>query len=471
MKPKELTDNILNFINRGNLDERLGLRQGQAGIFQAMCKFFQTGEKKGYIKIPSGVGKTNLAIWLAMACAAPRILFLVPRLNLVDQTIKRFKKLYANLEIDGYFGGQNNATAPIVVATYQKMQRLRADINPQDYDLVIWDEVHEALSPNRQKLFELFGSETIHLGLTASDIFNPKKKVSNFMPKIHNMELEEAIKLGILAGVQCWIARTNLDIGSIEVVTTPQGRDYDPRTQARIIDIARRNQAAVEIYQKHLAGQTCLVTTINVNHAIKVAELFQKAGISAEAVWGNTGEHPISKQLIQQRLDDFRSGKIQVLTTVDLIDKGFDNTLLTALINLRLTASVVKATQRGGRVLRLFNGHDDLQEFVKKMLAQFNGKLATVVDFLDDCHNHGFRPVLFPDILKGSYKLPPAMDERTVLGGERGGYLWPTDMDIDLQVELITDVTEVARVTQEMTSYDHLPVADPRGIVFLPVNR
>jgi hypothetical protein len=281
------------------------------------------------------------------------------------------------------------------------------------------------------------------------------------------MELEEAIKLGILAGVQCWIARTNLDIGKIQVV---QG-DYDPRTQALIIDIGRRNQAAVDIYQKYLANQTCLVTAINVNHAIKVAELFQKAGVKAEAVWGNTSEHPISRKIIQQRLDDFRSGKIQVLTTVDLIDKGFDNTLLSALINLRLTASVVKATQRGGRVLRLFNGHDDLQEFVKKMLAKFNGKLATVVDFLDDCHNHGFRPVLFADILKGSYKLPPAIDERLVVGGDGGGYLWPTDMDIDFRVELITDVTEVARITQEMTSYDHLPVADPNGIVFLPVKR
>lgn len=465
MKQKDLTANILNFIEDGQWDKRLGLRSGQAGIFHAMCRFFQTGEKKGYIKIPSGVGKTNLAIWLAMACAAPKVLFLVPRVILVEQTIRRFKKLYTHQDIAGYFGGQNDSSYPIVVATYQKMQRLRDDIKTQEFDLVIWDEVHEALSEKRQNLFEIFGPETIHLGLTASDIFNPEKKVSDFMPKIHNMELEEAIKLGILAGVQCWIARTNLDIGKIEIIN----KEYDPRTQARIIDIGRRNQAAVDIYQKYLAGQTCLVTTININHAIKVAELFQKAGIRAEAVWGNTGEHPISKKLIQQRLDDFRSGKIQVLTTVDLIDKGFDNTLLSALINLRLTASVVKATQRGGRVLRLFNGHDDLQEFVKKMIAQFNGKLATVVDFLDDCHNHGFRPVLFADILKGSYRLPPSMNERAVLGIKRETNLWPTDMDITFQVELITDVTEVARVTQEMTSYDHLPVADPNGIVFLPV--
>jgi len=464
MKQKELTANILNFIKDGQWDQRLGLRSGQAGIFQAMCRFFQTGEKRGYIKIPSGVGKTNLAIWLAMACAAPRILFLVPRLNLVDQTIKRFKKLWATQEIGGYFGAQNKASAPIVVATYQKMQRLQSDVNTQEFDLVIWDEVHEALSPKRQRLFKLFNEETIHLGLTASDTYNTDKKVANIMPKIHNMELEEAIKLGILAGVQCWIARTNLDIGKIEVVKG----DYDARTQARIIDIGRRNKAAVDIYQKHLAGQTCLVTTININHAIKVAQLFQKAGIKAEAVWGNTTENPISPKVIKQRLDDFRSGKIQVLTTVDLIDKGFDNTLLSALINLRLTASVVKATQRGGRVLRLFNGHDDLQAFVKKMFAQFNGKLATVVDFLDDCHNHGFRPVLFSDILKGSYKLPPAMDERAVLGIKREVNLWPTDLDIDFQVELIT---EVARVTREMTSYDHLPVADPNGIVFLPVKR
>lgn len=464
MSRKQILRNLERFIRSKEFKR---LWHGQRSIFIELYKFLKAGNSLGYLKLPSGIGKTNLAIALTNAGQFKKILFLVPTLTLVDQTDKRYRRFGKDIvSISTFTGTKKELDGQIIIATYQSMQRLKKfPINPSLFDLVIWDEVHEALSGARQRIMRFFGKDTIHLGLTASDKFNDSKEVSDLMPLIAKMEIEEAIKLGLICAVQCWIAKTNIDISKITI----RGKDYDLKAQKRYIDVTRRNQAAVDIYSRFLNGQTCLVTCININHAIKVAENFLTAGISAQAVWGSTQEHYLPRRELQQRLDYFKTGKIKVMTTVDLIDKGFDNTLITALINLRITSSVVKATQRGGRVLRLFSQEDEKLAFARKMIKKSGGKLATVVDFLDECHNHTFRPVLFCDILQKIAIFPPVM-EKFLSNGHGDGYLWPPGDD-RTKIRLITDVTQVAKITSKITTYDNLPVADKRDIAFIPVKR
>jgi superfamily II DNA or RNA helicase len=466
MTRREILRNLKRFIQSKDFKQ---LWHGQRNIFIALYNFLKKGNLLGYLKLPSGIGKTNLAIALTNAGQFKKVLFLVPTLTLVDQTDKRYRKFGKDIiSISTFTGTKKEMDGQIVIATYQSIQRLKKlPIDPALIDLVIWDEVHEALSDARQRIMRFFSEETIHLGLTASDKFDESKKVKNLMPLIAKMEIEEAIKLNLLCAVECWIAQTNIDISKI----MRRGNDYDIKTQKRYIDVTRRNQAAVDIYTRFFKNQTCLVTCINVKHAIKVAEIFQRAGIPSHAVWGSTQDNPLPKRELRQRLEDFKTGKIKVMTTVDLIGTGFDNTSLTALINLRITSSVVKATQRGGRVLRLFSQEDELQPFVRKMIKKLGGKLAIVVDFLDECKNHDFRPVLYYDILKKAAVYPPAMEKAKGNGnGDRDGYLWPPGSN-RIKIKLITDVTQVAKITSKMTTFDNLPVADKRGIIFVPVNR
>ncbi|OGY41571.1 MAG: hypothetical protein A2Y67_02430 [Candidatus Buchananbacteria bacterium RBG_13_39_9] len=466
MTRKKILINLRKYIYSKDFQS---LWRGQRSIFIALYNFLKEGNLLGYLKLPSGIGKTNLAISLTNAGQFKKVLFLVPTLILVDQTDKRYRQFGKDIaSISTYTGTKKELSGQIIIATYQSIQRLRKlPIDPSSLDLVIWDEVHEALSAARKKIMKLFSKDTIHIGLTASDKFNDLKKVENLMPLIAKMEIEEAIRLGLLCAIQCWVAKTNIDISKI----IKRGSDYDPKTQKRYIDVTRRNQAAIDIYNRFLKGQSCLGTCINIKHAIKVAEIFQEAGIKSQAVWGSTQENPLPKRELKQRLDDFKTGKIKVMTTVDLIGTGFDNTLITALINLRITSSVVKATQRGGRVLRIFSQEDENQQFVRKMIKKSGGKLATVIDFLDECKNHGYRPVLFSDILQKVAIYPSAM-EKNRSGGEGDGesYLWPAGDD-RISIQLITGITQVAKITSKLTTFDNLPVADKRGIIFVPVNR
>ncbi|MBN1325934.1 DEAD/DEAH box helicase family protein [Candidatus Falkowbacteria bacterium] len=461
MKLFEILKNIKHYIRVKEPQHRL--RKGQHNIFMSLYEFLKKGMTMGYLMLPSGVGKTNIAIELAIAGDFKKVLFLVPTVTLVDQTKERFRK-FSSFTVDVFTGARKNMSEQITVATYQSIQRRH--LLPEKFDLVIFDEVHEALSPGRQNIRKHFGPETIQIGLTASDTYNETKQVSSYFPLIAKMTIEEAIKLGMLCHVQNWLAQTNIDISKI----TRRRGDYDVREQKRYIDVSRRNKAALDIYKRFLNGQTCLITCINVNHAIKVARIFQRSGIPSKAVWGSTQKHLLSRADLRQRLSDFKTGKIKVLTTVDLVDKGFDNTLITALINLRITSSVVKATQRGGRVLRLFSEDDRIQPIAQKMLKKFHVKLATVVDFLDECKNHTFRPVLFSDILAQTYRLPTEI-ERSISNGTRKGEvdLWPSGGPI--KIKLITNVTQIAKITSKLTTYVNLPVSDEREIFFLPVKR
>jgi len=458
--------NIKHYLATTGVNVRL--RPGQISIFQALHDFLASGQIQGYLKLPSGIGKTNLAIELAISGGFNKVLFLVPTLTLVNQTVERFRSFSGFQDIGIFIGTKKSIDSPITVATYQSFQKLAkyATLLNQ-FELVIWDEIHHALTPNRRKIMTLFPEHTIHLGLTASDTYNQDKTVSNFMPLIAEMSIEEAIKLKMLCGVRCWIAQTDIDLSSIKIIRG----DYDARAQKRIIDVQRRNQQAVQIYAEYLYGQTCLVTCINIEHAIKVAELFKKAGIKAEAVWGSTQKHYLPAKELRQRLEDFKTGKLQVITTVDLLDTGFDNTLLSCLINLRITSSLVKATQRGGRVLRLFDYKDTNQPAAKFLKRKFGGKLATVVDLLDECGNHGYRPVLFSDILDNNMILSPGMEQyqNRAVRKQRSNFLWPSDTQL-VPIKLHTTMTEVAKITSQLTTFANLPVVNEEGLVGIPVN-
>ncbi|MCX6742620.1 MAG: DEAD/DEAH box helicase family protein, partial [Candidatus Parcubacteria bacterium] len=436
----EILGNIRHYLKSNVLSLRL--RPGQISIFQSLHDFLISGQTQGYLKLPSGVGKTNLAIELAISGGFKKVLFLVPTITLVNQTVERFHSFSGFTDIGTFTGKSKCIDKPIIVATYQSFQKLAQYANLlKQFELVIWDEVHHALTPKRQKIMTLFTKQTIHLGLTASDQYNEDKGVANFIPRIAQMSIEEAIKLNMLCSVRCWITTTDIDLSSIKIIRG----DYDARAQKRVIDVYRRNRQAVQIYGEYLYGQTCLVTCINIEHALKVAQLFQKAGIKAQAVWGSNQRHYLPDKELKQRLHDFQTGKLHVLTTVDLIDTGFDNTLLTALINLRITSSIVKATQRGGRVLRLFSENDLHLPMAQQMANKFGGKIATIVDLLDDCGNHGFRPVLFSDILEGIIELSPAMEQYrpVVTKVQSEKFLWPSG-EQSVKIKLHTDLTEVA---------------------------
>jgi superfamily II DNA or RNA helicase len=86
---------------------------------------------------------------------------------------------------------------------------------------------------------------------------------------------------------------------------------------------------------------------VSVNHSKHVAEQFNAAGIPAAHCDGQTA--PDVRDAI---LEDFRNGKLLLLSNVELFGEGFDVPGIEAVIMLRPTQSVALYLQQVGRSLR-----------------------------------------------------------------------------------------------------------------------
>jgi DNA repair protein RadD len=108
---------------------------------------------------------------------------------------------------------------------------------------------------------------------------------------------------------------------------------------------------AVSHYQKLAPGKRAVAFCVSVEHAVHVAEQFRAAGISAQAIDGG-----MDRTLRASVLSEFSAGRIQVLSSCDLISEGFDVPAIEAAILLRPTQSLGLYLQQVGRALRTHPG-------------------------------------------------------------------------------------------------------------------
>ena len=141
----------------------------------------------------TGTGKTLVAaaaIKLFLESGnARRVLFLVDRLELQDQTQKAFKDSLGKDYISFIYNDDRKswANADIVVSTIQTFlsgDRYKKEFSPTDFELVISDEAHRSIGGNSRAVFEYFIG--YKLGLTAT----PKNYLHGFDPSGSNTQRE-----------------------------------------------------------------------------------------------------------------------------------------------------------------------------------------------------------------------------------------------------------------------------------------
>lgn len=108
---------------------------------------------------------------------------------------------------------------------------------------------------------------------------------------------------------------------------------------------------AVEHYKEYCPGVGNLVFCCTIEQAIEVAELYRAAGFSATHIDGTMSDYERDS-----KLNGFKNGSIQVLTSVNLFLEGVDVPGAVAATWLRPTQSVVVWDQGNGRVMRPARG-------------------------------------------------------------------------------------------------------------------
>lgn len=160
------------FLYRNNLKQ---LRPYQVQAIKALQESARAGNNRFLFEMATGTGKTLTSaavIKLFLKSGnARRVLFLVDRLELEDQTKKAFiqylgKDFRCVVYKENRDSWQNASVVVSTIQTFMAGDRYKKEFSPTDFEFVISDEAHRSIGGNSRAVFEYFVG--YKLGLTAT---------------------------------------------------------------------------------------------------------------------------------------------------------------------------------------------------------------------------------------------------------------------------------------------------------------
>lgn len=296
--------------------------------------------------LPCGGGKT---VMFAYICAShlqknPNgyVWFLVHRQELIDQTIKTFDE-------------NGISRDRVLIAMVQSVSRhLDRYLSPS---LIVFDEAHHATAGTWTKIVNAHFHSPI-IGLTATPCrLDGSSLGSIFGVMSIGVSAKWLIEHKYLSEYDYYAPAVDFD----EAAWKLKGSDYDLES------------VSISMDKPKIYGD--ILKYIDINRKTIIYAPTIKFSKKLEEMLGSICKHfdgDTPKEERKQIIEDFRSGKIRILTNVNLIGEGFDVPDCDCCILLRPTMSVALYIQQACRCLRY------------KI-----GKRAVVYDMVGNVYKHG----------------------------------------------------------------------------------
>jgi DNA repair protein RadD len=321
------------------------LRPYQANDVARIREAFGPGRKKRPLYVlPTGGGKTISFAHITAGAAAKgnRVLILCHRVELLDQISVALKGAMAP---HGFVAtGYDDTIHQTMVASVQTLiRRLKSIPAP---DLIIVDEAHHARAATYESILSAYPDAKV-LGVTATPIRQSGEGLGKlFDCMILGPSVRDLMAQGYLAKYRLFAPPTV----NTSALHTRAGEFLTGETEA-LMNKPAITGCALDHYRKHADNLPGLAFCTSVQHAADVAAQFRDAGYSAVTLNGSM-ERDIRKGIVA----DFRTGKIKIITSCDVLSEGFDVPGAHCGIFLRPTQSVGLYLQQIGRVLRPCEG-------------------------------------------------------------------------------------------------------------------
>jgi superfamily II DNA or RNA helicase len=176
--------------------------------------------------------------------------------------------------------------------------------------------------------------------------------------------MAELIEQGYLARYTYLAPPEKADLSAIKT----RGGDFAIDQLAEAMDKAVITGDAIGHYKNHLDGRPAIAFCVTVEHAESVAAQFRAAGYRAASVDGS-----MDKAERRDRMAAIGDGRLNVLTSCELISEGVDIPVVAGAILLRPTKSLSMFLQQVGRALR----------------PKPDGSAAVILDHVGNVHRHG----------------------------------------------------------------------------------
>lgn len=353
---------------------------------------------RGSIIYSTGTGKTEIAYESARrACLEAmnnaqvkddsrysfNILFLVPRIVLIEQNVNRLLRYNIPKEYVGTYYGERKDQKEITISTYQSA--INNYLLIEQAKLVILDEVHLLSNTafSFKKLFKIITSDPKRkiLGLTATiNELDPKyKDIIEIIPPVRKYLIKEAVDDGRLAKPEIVSMEVNLTNEEKEMYkkTSASIRNisyklnaYDPAVISKILyqggmrskyakewfnqvrlrkDLLNSSKLkiakAVSIIQNH-NDEKIMVFSETIDSIITLQDALNKNNIRSEIIHSKIKTKD-RKIILEKWGEDFYP-----LLSVHTLEIGFDIPQVRIAIILSNTSNINQIAQRIGRVIR-----------------------------------------------------------------------------------------------------------------------
>jgi len=324
-------------------------------------------ERRVVVQMATGAGKTYTAAELISSAElkGKRTLFVCDTLELVQQALLAFDNYGLSV---GVMQAQHARTNPQKLTQVCSQATLSGWLKSNRFDnyqvdLIIHDEAHCQFKV-RESLSEKYPNAPV-LGLTATPF---AKGMGDFYNAIVSaVSMQRLIDDGYLSDYAVYAPSQPSMKG-----TTLSGGDYKASAAAEKYDNALVADI-VQTWLKHGKGRRTLMFACNVAHSKHLVAEFVAAGVNAIHVDGYPDE-PDAVEDRFQKINRYRNGEIEILSSVALTTKGFDAPETSCLIVARPTKSLSLHWQILGRVLRTAENKTD----------------AIVLDHAGNTLRHGF---------------------------------------------------------------------------------
>ena len=337
------------------------LREYQERGVDGIRDAFRNGRRSIAYIAPTGSGKTVVMSYIANGARAKgnRMMIVVHRQELVKQTSKALAEF--GVEHGFITADRPQSYAPVVVSMIQTLVK-RVDVVPPD--LLMIDEFHHGLAESYRQIILRFPKAKI-LGLTATPQRLDGRGLGAICEElVIGPTVKELIARGFLCQPIYYAPPTALDMSGV----ASRCGDFSRAETERRVDRPVITGSAVEHYQKICPGVPAVAFCATVKHAEHVRDQFIAAGIASATIDGKLSDDDRA-----DRVEALTTGRIKVLTSVDVISEGFDLPKMTAAILLRPTESLSLHLQQLGRPLRPFEGKAN----------------AIIMDHVGNCMRHG----------------------------------------------------------------------------------
>jgi superfamily II DNA or RNA helicase len=316
------------------------------------------------------------------------ILFLVPRISLIDQTLNRLVSYGIPKEKVGVYFGERKEKKEIMICTYHSV--LRNPLLVRRSNMVIFDEVHLIRDTSKSfvKIFDIVieDPKKAILGLTATlderDFNN--STILAVLPPVKKYSIKKAVKDKRLAKpivIPIKVSLTESEIKEYDTYSTKiknisnKFKRYDVGSMTNLLkkggfasgmakawfaNIRKRKlllsyadnklSAAANIIQNKFPDEKIMVFSETIESIEKMRDILKKGGIESKIIDAKV------KATDRQRILNSWGTSFNVLLSVHTLEIGYDVPQVRIEIILATTSNINQIVQRIGRVLRKYEG-------------------------------------------------------------------------------------------------------------------